>query len=169
MKQLRMSWSSARVQRPRRRLACVAAWLLIVLCCMVLGVGLWWLIERGNLKVDAALREHGVTTTATIVRTDPGNHNSVRYSYIVDGQTYENQSSADDPNPDADQLSAGDQITITYDARDPRTACACTPRETRQDWGLIIFAGAILGGFFVGVVVWARYRLRARRGTPSAA
>jgi hypothetical protein len=122
---------------------------------MVLGTSLWSLFIRGNLNLEATLRERGVTTTATVVRTDPDNHDSIRYSYIVDGRTYEKQSGADAPNPGADQLSAGDPVTITYDARDPRTSCACTPREEWQGWGLVLFGGVSLGGFFLVVVASA--------------
>lgn len=103
----------------------------------------------------AALDEHGIHTTATVTRTTPHQHNTVRYTFEVAGTTYSDGHFAHRPNPDAARLRVGDTIQIVYDARDPRRTCACDPHNSRTP----VVTQAAVGLFqswipAIGITIW---------------
>ena len=83
-----------------------------------------------NLKVYTAVAEHGASATATVLATYPSDHNGIDYSFVVDGKTYQGGWTADPPNPTADELSPGDQITIVYDTRNPKPPAPASRSDT---------------------------------------
>src|SRR5271170_7849693 len=61
-----------------------------------------------------ALREHGVTTTGTIVEMPARQHNTVIAEYRVDGRLYSAQDQVSAPNRPLSELKVGDAIVVFF-------------------------------------------------------
>lgn len=74
------------------------------------------MLESTDRELGDELAQHGVVVTvATVTSRDPGNHNSICFTYQVSGTTYPGCGSADF-DKDASQLPPGSQMHITYDS-----------------------------------------------------
>lgn len=105
-------------------------WLLL----SVAGTGLLVAVDSGDQSKYARLVHHGVVVVAQVTRTAPSNHDTVYYTFVVDGRTYASSDATNAPNPDASHLSVGDPLHVVYDRGDPRVSCACDPAKLRMAW-----------------------------------
>lgn len=129
----------------------------------VFFTGAGFAVDQSNQSQYSALAEFGVGTTATVTGTEPRNHNTVHYTFQVDGTTYATGSFARPPNPSAGELRVGDTIRIVYDPRNPEDSCACDPDDSVQRVNLV---GAFLGGLVLGVLPAAFVLSRRPRRPP---
>ena len=83
-----------------------------------IAFGLIGVVELDWQKWDGLAR-HGVATAGRVENKEPENHNSIRYSYSVNGNHYSGPGSAGGENPSFDQLQIGDRVKVMYDSRDP--------------------------------------------------
>jgi hypothetical protein len=119
------------------------------------------------------LARTGVRAAATVTRL-PAQHNSVEYIFKVGGSTYHGASFANPPNPSADQLAAGEEIQIVYQAGNPSDSCACTPAAEAPGQRLFPLVTAILFGLGAAAAYGAAWvaadgRLNAPTATQQAA
>lgn len=86
------------------------------------------------------LSERGARTTAKVVGKEPNNHQSIRYSYIVDGQSYTELGGAGKGGvPAFGQVHIGDDIVITYLPSSPVESLPGSPVERRREWSFLLF------------------------------
>jgi hypothetical protein len=96
------------------------------------------------------------------VRTEPEDHNTVFYRFVVAGRTYDTSGPSHLPNPPARYLAPGQRITVVYDRLDPTNSCACTPDKA---WDSSPAANVLFpGGFFALVLTGPVTYFEARRG-----
>jgi hypothetical protein len=108
-----------------RRAHVAVLFLLVWLCCAAVAAGAIYLAESSDRSLATALRSNGVVTLARVTGTQPQNHNSVEYTYVVAGKRYEEGCFGDGPEGDASHLAVGQSIHIVYDAANPTRSCYC--------------------------------------------
>jgi hypothetical protein len=125
-------------------------------CGIVAALGISAL-DSSNQRAYSELEQHGLVVQATVTATDPGNRNTVYYSFIAHGQTYESGDRAWPPNPEASQLKVGERIHVVYDSRNPNVSCACDPHQAAAPsaWWRRLIAGLFLGSI-VAIVLTIR-------------
>src|SRR3954447_18163765 len=146
---------------PKVGLLWVGVW---IVCGLVATAGITAL-DYSNQKQFSALKERGVVAHATVTRTDPGNHNTVYYSFVANGTVYNSGGPSDPPNPVASQLSPGQPLHVVYDSSDPNVSCACDPYDEALSnvWWRRILAGMFLASV-ISVVITANIVRRRTRG-----
>ena len=120
-------------------------------------------LDYQNQRTWTAIDERGVHATATVTRTEPNNHNTVHYSFVVAGRTYTDSGPSYGPNnPSAADLRVGDRIQIVYDRTDPRVSCACEPRERMYPAGFVprAIASLFVSSLVALMLTWAWVRRR---------
>jgi len=120
-------------------------------------------LDYPNQRTWTALDERGVHATATVTRTEPNNHDTVHYSFVVAGRTYaDSAANAHSPNPSAADLRVGDRIQIVYDRTDPGVSCACEPRERMYAAGFVprAIASLFVSSLVALMLTWAWVRRR---------
>jgi hypothetical protein len=126
-------------------------------------------LDYPNQRTYRALDERGVHATATVTRTEPNNHNTVYYSFVVAGRNYADSGAAHGPNPEAADLRIGDRIQIVYDRTDPRVSCACDPREQRYPARFVPTAiASLFVSSLVALILTAAWVHRRARTTVDA-
>ena len=86
------------------------------------------------------LSERGARTTAKVVGKEPNNHQSIRYSYTVDGQSYTELGGAGKGGiPAFERVNVGDEIVITYLPNDPVESVPGSPVELSREWSFLLF------------------------------
>jgi hypothetical protein len=118
-------------------------------------------LDHSNQVLYARLVRHGAPTAATVTRTQPHNHSTVFYSFVVAGRTYSSADVSRAPNPEAANLRRGNRIRIVYDTRNPNVSCACDPHALRvgnQWWRRAI--GALWVSSVIAVVITLNLRRR---------
>jgi hypothetical protein len=108
---------------PRAHVAVL--FLLVWLCCTAVAAAAIHLVESSDRSLAVALRSHGVVTLARVTGTQPEDHNSVEYSYVVAGKRYEEGHFGRGPEGEASQLAVGQLIHVVYDATNPTRSCYC--------------------------------------------
>lgn len=96
-----------------------AAWLAMAIS---LSMGLGALAWSKYFK----LARGSISTQGLVIDKEPYNHRSVRYSYMVDKQSYtglQNGASM------FDEVQIGDAVEIFYLPVDPRLSCLCNPKD----------------------------------------
>lgn len=128
---------------------------LVLSIAILIGLGSFVFImtmTEHDRQFGAALRDHGAIATATVTRSNPGNHNAICFTYEVDGRSYSGCGSADFDKKAA-ELSPGDTTHVTYDVRNPAVYCCCHPTQLLADasplMGLIaaVFMTVVIGSF----------------------
>jgi hypothetical protein len=155
----------------RRRIPRFPIWMVFVgvwLACGAVASIAISALDHSNQKVYAQLERHGVVVAATVTRTDPSNHNTVYYTFTVDGQTYNSADRAWPPNPEASRLAVGGSVYVVYDSRNPTISCACDPHAAAipNQWWRRSITGLYLGSVIAVVITISVYR-RRRGGTAS--
>ncbi|MFF2554390.1 DUF3592 domain-containing protein [Nocardia sp. NPDC058058] len=92
-----------------------------------LGPVVAWQMSEPELGIFRNLDEQGVRTAATLIESQPRNHNTVVYMFSVNGKWYLSRDSSRGTNPPAKELTSGSTIQIVYDRRDPNSSCSCDP------------------------------------------
>ena|SRR5438270_218647 len=112
----------------------VMATSFIVLICL----STWWAVASSNTdrRVKTDFLNHATLSTATVTRAEPDQHNTVEYTYMVDGITHHGADAANGLDGPASGLRVGQQIRIYYDNRDPDKSCDCIPDEVAADAGV---------------------------------
>lgn len=145
---------------PMRRLPPAALWVLIV---AFLGIPAYFAAHH-NLAFYSALSRHGSPGTATVTSTDPDNHNTVCYRYVLESRQYHACDVAEDY--EASQLSVGQSIGIVYDTRDPAVSCTC--HNAKQQLASETVFATIMGVIILGFATLGAFgAARARRLAPT--
>lgn len=102
-------------------------------------------VESGNRDLSSELKSHGVQTYGVVTAVSPSEHNTVSYSYSVNGRRYGPYYSDDGPQGRVDQLTVGQNIEIVYDSQDPRVSCYCyvSDIDTTSGWKSDISVGVL--------------------------
>jgi len=109
--------------------------------------------SASNLSYHSSLETHGVTTTAVVTSTDSGNHNSLCYRFVADGESHAWCGTGE--NGEVSALKPGQTIQIVYDRTQPTVNCWCRPSAAAHNdvvslalmaAMLVAFAGFV--GFF---------------------
>jgi hypothetical protein len=112
--------------------------------------GLFWLIESTQRDLGALLSKNGVVTTATVTRSEPQDHNTICFTYSVDGVPYSGCDSASFGKV-ASELPPGSSTFVTYDRTNPLVYCACPAellvRNARE--------APVVGALVMGTFLWA--------------
>jgi Protein of unknown function (DUF3592) len=86
------------------------------------------------------LSVRGARTTAEVVGKEPNNHQTIRYAYTVDGQSYTGQGLTGRGGvPAFEQVNVGDSIVITYLPANPVESGPGYPGGVRRDWDVLLF------------------------------
>lgn len=145
----------------------IAVWLVLGSLAAVLI----WQLDTGDRRLGARLRAYGVTTLGTVTGTDAANHNTVFYSYVVNGLTYHSGYFGNGPEGGAKQLTVGQRIHVVYDSEDPSRSCYCRVADLAKslDWWRTLLAGLFLasvGSVVVTLGISRRWWSRGSGGTP---
>jgi hypothetical protein len=115
----------------------VLAWLTLA-AAVVFGLGsLNWRAYRG-------LAVRGVTCQASVTEITLSHHNTVRYTYLVDGRPYAGQTQTGLPNPPPEQLKIGDKLIAYYDSIHPEISVLGDPNAILHNETLFIALAAIV-------------------------
>jgi hypothetical protein len=117
---------------------------LYAIVWVVLAVGVAVLLGSLNLRDYMALARHGVATRGTVLKLEPEVHQTVRYSYRVDGVIHEGKGTVGRGNPCFCDLTAGDRILVYYDAGDPRISVMGEPAPRLENELISVGAAALL-------------------------
>jgi len=126
-------------------------------------------LDHSNQKVYVQLEKRGVVIAATVTRTEPSHHNTVYYTFAVDGKTYNSADRAWPPNPEASRLVVGGSVYVVYDSRNPTISCACDPRAAanpNQGWRRSIVG--LYGGSVIAAVITVGVYRRRQHGTAAS-
>jgi hypothetical protein len=111
--------------------------------------GIFWSLESRERRLGDELTKYGLVTLATVTSSDPANHNTICFTYEVNGKPYSGCDNADF-DKDASQLPVGSQAHITYDSRDPSIYCSCTAESLQSN----SYWAPIVGAFWLGTFMW---------------
>lgn len=116
-------------------------------------------------NLHTTLSSHGRATTGTVSQSEPDNHDTISYTFVVGGRGYGETDAALPPNPDASHLHPGDHVHVVYDIRDPNLSCACDPRQLAQGdrFQVLLIAGLSIGAILAAGLMLRRARRRRRR------
>ena len=163
-----MPWGAApaapKVSGVFPRPATLVAFLLIWVACAIGASAALWAADRSNQASYTRLDRRGVRTQATVIDTEPKNHNTVYYSFVVAGRTYTTGNRAHG-GKSADELRIGESIEIVYDPLNPVESCNCDPHERRRSARpfSVVFTGFFLGGgLAVPLFAWWHRSRRAK-------
>jgi len=138
----------------RRSLVYVGMYVVLASAWFAVG----WLIESTQRDLGAVLSKNGVVTTASVTRSEPQNHNTICFTYSVNGVAYTGCDSAHFGKT-ADQLPPGSSTLITYDATNPAVYCACPAeslvRNARE--------APIVGALWMGTGMWVMIVVGGRK------
>ncbi len=96
------------------------------------------------------LAAHGVLTVGRVTAAEPWNHGRLRYTYHVEGRTYQDSGAGGDGNPDARHAAVGDPLRVYYLPTDPNVSTIQRPqRELMDQWIMLALGVSTLGGFAV--------------------
>jgi len=121
-------------------------WIVCGVACAVLMS----FAESGNQALYSRLERHGVVVSATVTSTELSNHGIVHYRFAADGRTHFAADSPDSPNPPVEHIKPGDRLHVVYDARDPKSSCACDPRELAK---ASTWWRTLIGGLFLASII----------------
>lgn len=141
-----MPTPSQMIRIPRRRVLFYVVSYAVVWTAFF---SLIWLLESHDRDLGDELARHGRVAVATVTSSDPGNHNSICFTYEVNGGTYSGCGSADF-DKEASQLPPGSQTHVTYDAENPNVYCVCTAASLQGN----AYTGTIVGAFWLGTFAW---------------
>ena len=74
------------------------------------------------------LARRGIPTQARVTAKEPENHRFIRYSYSVDEGVYSGFGVAGNGNPDFDDISVGDSVTVYYEPDIPNVSFLGDPK-----------------------------------------
>jgi hypothetical protein len=147
---------------PRLVLLIVAVWLASWAVFALLIV----FLDQGNQRSYGDLKKNGAPVLAIVTATAPSNHDTVYYSFKVNGRRYSTGDFSLPPNPDATHLVVGGHVYVTYDRRNPTISCACDPFRAAAPavWWRRALVG-IAGGSVWAIIITIAILRRANRPT----
>ena len=133
------------------------------------GVGGWQLYESASNPAVAAIREHAVLTTATVIQLEIdglGGDPAVSYRYTVGGRSFTGYDVASKATGDVLDKRSGDPIPIQYAATMPEVSCVAESSDCPNsvyDPYLFVIVFYALGLITAGVACTRAALRRARR------
>ena len=127
-------------------------WLVLVI---VVAIGI------GSLNCPAYRRmaARGVSGHATVVELLPKIHNTVRYRYVVAGQTFQGQMQSWQPNQPLEQLSVGQSLVIYYDPQHPEASVLGDQKPMLMNETIsVALAALVVPTFLVATLAWRASR-----------
>lgn len=91
-----------------------------------------WIVSLLNPTISPVPSGGYTQTTGIVQATFPSQHDTVRYSYAVNGEIFEATWFADGPEGHADSLKIGQQITVWYETNNPARSCSCSDPHVLQ-------------------------------------
>ena len=73
------------------------------------------------------LMKTGLTIRGEVTNKQAANHQTVNYSFVVDGKTYTWGGHAGDIGKEFSQISIGQQVPVTYEPDNPTNSCLGDP------------------------------------------
>jgi hypothetical protein len=114
------------------------------------------LASRGNLVGFYRLTHWGVSARGVVTALEPGNHQSVHYSYEVDGSSYSGIGGGGFGNPAFGFLSVGQAVFVYYLPNEPSVSCMGYPDKLLTNEEIPIILAALIFPPFA-LLAW-RYR-----------
>jgi len=112
---------------------CVGVWLLFAVIALVIGLNI-----TDRAKYQALSNGSGVY--GNVASKEPSNHQIIRYTFQVNGQSYNGVGHGGHGNPSFDNLNVGDRVIVFYDPANPTLSCMGYPQSQARVWlGGIIF------------------------------
>jgi Protein of unknown function (DUF3592) len=105
-----------------------------------------------NLPRYRTLTLDGVKTFGSVIAVEPQQHQAVRYTYLVNGETYTAVGGVGDGNPPFESLSSGDSVLLYYVPSNPSLSELGEP-DSRLKNELISVLIAIL--IFPTILAWS--------------
>ena len=94
------------------------------------------------------LAQVAVKTVGRVNTKEPGNHNSIRYSFKVNGLFYHGIGRGGGENPTFDQLQTGSEVVVYYDPENPDSSFLGNPKEQAAD----VTTGVVFITFFGSLI-----------------
>ena len=113
------------------------------------GVGGWQLYESASNPAVAAIREHAVSITATVIQPEIdglGGDPAVSYRYTVGGRSFTGYDVSSEATVDVLGKQPGDPIPIQYAATMPGVSCLAKSNDCPN---------SVYGPYLFVVVFWA--------------
>jgi hypothetical protein len=131
------------------------------------SLGLWLVgalaiaipISQINLVQFYRLKEEGVRAKGMVTKLEPGNHQSVYYSFVLSGRIYSGIGRAGFGNPEFCCLTVGQSLIVYYLPSDPFVSCSGVPLELIRNE----LPPIVLAGFFFPLFAMAVYTSRFPR------
>jgi uncharacterized protein DUF3592 len=102
------------------------------------------------------LTTQGVQTSGLVIAKEPENHFFIRYSYTVNGQTFEGLGSAGRGNPKFEDIKTGDLLRVYYDPSDPGSSLLGNPNVQFASIKRGVVFITLLGATFCVFGLWAK-------------
>jgi hypothetical protein len=151
-------WSGKAVRNHNRNMRRLAVYLGTYLVLVIAFFALFWLTESNERDLGAVLSKNGVVTTAKVTSSEPENHNTICFTYLVNDVAYAGCDSAHFDKL-AKELPAGSSTFITYDATNPALYCGCPAEALVQN----ARQAPIVGALWMGTGMWAAMAIALRR------
>jgi hypothetical protein len=98
---------------------------------------------------------NGVVTEGWITLKEPDNHQNVRYSYVVNSETYSCIGHGGQGGlPSFGNLQVGQKVRVVYDKTDPTVSSLGDPAEHLKSGNLLMVWASILFPTFIMAVLW---------------
>jgi hypothetical protein len=105
---------------------------LKVWCVLVCGVAI---LGMFIFQKEFSLCAHHNLTKGVIVETLPNDHLGIKFSYEIEGQSYEGQSTAGTIGRAFNNIQLGDSVNVFYDTKNPSTSTLDFPK--------VVFVGIV--------------------------
>ena len=131
-------------------------WLAIYICFAIL---IAFLTGTEHYR----LAKSGVNTKGTITATEPENHRTVRYSYVI-GQT--NYVGGESVGGGFEQLKIGDPVEVFYVPDEPNISCICDPVAEWSEDKFSTALAPLMFSTFIVIVIASLIRAEKRKREP---
>ena len=108
----------------------------------------FWFQESDDRRLGGILSNRGVVTSAHVTESFPNQHNTICFTYTVNGSDHYGCDFAHF-GASAAQLPPGSSTSVTYSADDPNVYCACSADSLVRNAREAPFVGALFG-----VLLW---------------
>jgi hypothetical protein len=133
----------------------VAAWACLAIASAVL-------MGMINLPLYWTLAKRGVPVTGSVMEITAKIHNTVRYQYVVAGQTYNGQARPFPPNAATQQQKEGAELSVYYDPQSPNRSVLGAPGLMLHNEIIFVISEAIFMSssvlFFFFFILLPNYR-----------
>lgn len=104
---------------------------MVIWCSLAYGIH--YLISSLNMPLFDSLSKRGTETKGKVLEKFPNNHETVKFSFFVNGKEYINIGHAGYGNPPFESLAVGQNVIVFYDPMAPTNSALGNPKDERHN------------------------------------